>query len=134
MIDCPGSAEQSEICAVTGASYFQNDTWYILLDGMGLAIDGKPHFVIAPNEQSMPDIPEIQKDLLKKLEDGVGDNGVVKNFKKELKANKDKLSGALDKIKGIIQSMTVGGKTESIIVPSSEKAALFGKFQSREVN
>jgi hypothetical protein len=95
---------------------------------MGLSIDGSPHFVIAPNEESMPDIPEIQKDLLKKLEDGVG-NGAVKNIKKELKANKDKLSGALDKIKGLIQSMTIGGKTQSIIVPASEKASIFGKIK-----
>lgn len=127
LIDCPGSPEQSEICAVTGASYYQNDTWYILLDGMGLAIDGKPHFVIAPVEQTLPDIPEVQRELLKNIEVSVESGSEISDFKKSLKANKDKLSGALDKIKGLISSMTVAGKTESIIVPATEKVAIFGK-------
>lgn len=38
LIDCPGDSEQSEICAVTGGSYFMNHTWHILLDGQGLSI------------------------------------------------------------------------------------------------
>lgn len=128
LIDCPGSPEQSEICAVTGSSYYQNDTWYILLDGMGLAVDGKPRFVIAPSEQSLPDIPEVQKSLLKNLDEAVGSNGEISDFKKQMKDNQDKLSGALDKIKGLIQNMNVNGKTEAIIVPASEKVLVYGIF------
>lgn len=82
--------------------------------------------MLAPTESSMPDIPSAQKELIRKVEEGVGDTSLVNNFKKQLKANKDRLSGALDKIKGLIQSMTIGGKTQSIIIPSSEKAAIFG--------
>lgn len=127
LIDCPGSPEQSEICAVTGSSHYQNDTWYILLDGMGLSVDGAPHFVIQPSEQTLPDIPEVQRDILKKLDAAVGSDQEIQDFKKQMKDNKDKLSGALDKIKGLIQSMSIAGKTQSIIVPNSEKVQIFGK-------
>ena len=60
-IDCVGEPEQSEICAVTGSSFFQNDTWYIMLDGMTVNVDGKPRFIITPPEAQMPEIPEVQK-------------------------------------------------------------------------
>ncbi len=76
LIDCPGSVEQSEVCAVTGASYFQNDTWYIFLEGLALSVDRKPHFVIAPNEPSMPDIPEAQKNLIKVKEKNIFTNQI----------------------------------------------------------
>jgi hypothetical protein len=45
-IDCVGEPEQTEICAVTGSSFFQNDTWTILLDGLAMVVDGSPRFVV----------------------------------------------------------------------------------------
>ena len=94
---------------------------------MALSIDGKPHYVIAPTDPGLPDIPEVQKDLLRSFESSLGSNGLVNDFKKGMKANKDKLSSALQKIKGLIGSMTVDGKTESIMVPLSEKVSIFGR-------
>jgi len=45
MIDCPGDPTQSEICAVTESSLFQNDTWYILMEGLAINSGGRPYFV-----------------------------------------------------------------------------------------
>lgn len=126
LIDCPGSADQSEICAVTGSSYFQNDTWYILLDGLALSIDNKPHFVIAPNEPSLPDIPEVQRELLKNVENSIGGSDSITDFKKNLRSKKDKLAGQYEKIKGLISNMNTEEGMQTIIIPPSEKTLIIG--------
>ena len=74
----------------------------------------------------MPDIPEVQKTLLKGLQDAGGAEGLG-----NLKGNKlkQKLASAWDKIKGMVSNMNTGdGKSQSIIVPNSEKILIFGKI------
>lgn len=106
-VDCAGEPEQSEICAVTGSSFFQKDTWYILLDGLSLSIDNKPQFIIEPAESQMPEIPEVQKDIIKKLEGPVtGDpNQLVTDIGSDLSKNAGKLKGAFGEVKDELKKM-----------------------------
>lgn len=76
-IDCAGLSDQkvaSRICAATGGSYFQKDSWTIFLDTPSIKIGGKPEFVPSDNQAEQvrnpynnQANPEAQNKLIKDL-------------------------------------------------------------------
>ena len=43
-INCPGGDGQTRVCAVTGRSFADKDSWYILLDGKSITANDEPKF------------------------------------------------------------------------------------------
>ena len=43
-INCPGGDGQTRVCAVTGRSFADKDSWYIFLDGQAISFNGKPKY------------------------------------------------------------------------------------------
>jgi len=100
LIDCPGNSLQSEICAVTGGSLMQNDTWYILMDGLAINADDEPHFVKASKEVDLFKIPEFEKEAIEKIESAVSDGEPITDIECALAENKDMVDGILDDLTG----------------------------------
>lgn len=57
-VDCVGDSRQTEICAVTGSSYFQKDTWFILLDGFTITVKDNPRMVRVPDAVEVTEAPD----------------------------------------------------------------------------
>ena len=76
-IDCAGISDQKvgpRICAATGGSYFQKDSWTIFLDSPAMKVGGKPEFVPSDNQKeevrnpyNNQANPEEQNNLIKDL-------------------------------------------------------------------
>jgi hypothetical protein len=67
---------------------YQNDTWYILLDGLAINSGGRPYFVKGTGKKLTMDeveesIPESEKEIIRKAEEGL--NPMVLNAIKEAK-------------------------------------------------
>lgn len=60
-IDCVGDSRQTELCAVSGSSYFQKDTWFILLDGFTITVKDQPRMVRVPDAVEVTDVPDKEK-------------------------------------------------------------------------
>jgi hypothetical protein len=76
-IDCAGIADQKtgpRICAATGGSYFQKDSWTIFLDSPSIKVGGKPEFIVSDNQPepvrnpyNNQANPQVQNNLIKDL-------------------------------------------------------------------
>lgn len=60
-VDCLGDSRQTEICAVTGSSFFQKDTWFMLLDGFTITVKDEPRMVRVPDPVDVTDVPDKEK-------------------------------------------------------------------------
>lgn len=43
-LDCPGTEKQTQVCAVTDSSYYNEKSWFILFEGVGLTFDSNPSY------------------------------------------------------------------------------------------
>lgn len=78
----------------------QNDTWYIILDGLAVVADDEPHFIPKPKEDNGPEIPEADEEALEEIEAAIDDGEPVTDIGKALKDNAGKVKGVVDKIAG----------------------------------
>lgn len=76
----------------------QNDTWYILMDGLAINADDEPHFVKAVKEVDLFKIPEFEKNAIQKIESSVSNGETISDIQAALAENKEKVDGILDEL------------------------------------
>jgi hypothetical protein len=95
-IDCAGIKEEKSgprICAASGSSFFQKDSWTIFLDSSVIKFGGKPEFVVSdeqPQSQTNPYAgnKSLQTNLIKDL---------LKFSKDQLESKEGEIANMIDK-------------------------------------
>jgi len=73
------------------------------LEGTGFNADEQPHFVIKPEDSSFPDIPEVQKNVLKGIEKSLfKGKGILGGISGALKGARSSILGALANARGML--------------------------------
>jgi len=74
----------------------QNDTWYILMDGLSINADQEPHFVKIDVIEDDFELPEIDAEAISEVEDAVNDGEPTDDIAGKLADNKDLVDEVLD--------------------------------------
>ncbi len=97
---------------------------------MGLAIEKKPRYVIAPDAPKFPEIPEVQKDVIKAIESAAkkAANGLINSLSGALKAGQG-IAGAFNQAAGMLAGFQKPGEAAAKAEPKieeKEKVEFFG--------